>query len=240
MVVGQLFKTFMVTAIVPARGGSKGITNKNIIDFCGLPLLYWTLKAALSSKYIDQVIVSSDDDTICDIASDFGAEIVRRPGKLSGDSEPSESAILHAVQTKDLSGHIIVFLQNTSPLRLPYDIDKIIEQLGQGNHQSIFSAVEASDFVLWSKTEGQLQNVTDDPRVGRVPRQERAETLLIENGSIYCFFADQFAATKSRFIGPLGVYLMQMWQVFEIDDLGSLEICRSLFKNKVYDYWIGK
>ena len=105
-----------IAAIIPARGGSKGIPKKNIIDFCGKPLIGWSIEDAIQSKYIDTVYVSTDDREIAYISIEFGAEIINRPVDISGDTATSESALKHAIITKKLYGcEYIVFLLATSP-----------------------------------------------------------------------------------------------------------------------------
>ncbi len=107
-------------AIIPARGGSKGIPGKNTIDFCGKPLVAWSILQALDAGMVQQVYVSSDDDLILDISEAYGASQIRRPAELAGDASASEEALLHALDFISRSGspepEYIVFLQATSPL----------------------------------------------------------------------------------------------------------------------------
>ena len=119
-----------VVAIIPARGNSKGIKNKNIINFCNKPLIYWTIKQSLKSKYIAQnVYVTSDNRDILDLSASYGAMPIIRPDELSGDTSSSEDALLHAIEIieKTTSIDLVVFLQCTSPLREADDIDNAID-----------------------------------------------------------------------------------------------------------------
>ena len=106
-------------AIIPARGGSKGLQNKNIYPVAGRPLLAWTILQALASTSIERVFVTTDDQAIASVAKEYGAEVIVRPAELSGDKATSESAILHAAGVIEQDYHIpldiIVFLQATSP-----------------------------------------------------------------------------------------------------------------------------
>ena len=121
-------KVVRVDAVILARGGAKGIPKKNIIDFCGKPLIAWTIIQCLASKQVSNVWVSSDSDEILDISKKFGANIIKRPDKISGDNEPSESAWMHAInhiESKIKYDNIdyIVAPQVTSPLRRAKDFD---------------------------------------------------------------------------------------------------------------------
>src|SRR5690606_28659126 len=107
-------------AIIPARGGSKGVPGKNIRMFAGKPLIVHSIEQALAATGIDEVIVSTDDAAIADIAHQAGARIIIRPEALSGDTAPSESAIAHVLEEMEAQGESVdrvVFLQATSPLR---------------------------------------------------------------------------------------------------------------------------
>ena len=125
--------TNKIVSIIPARGGSKGLPRKNIVDLSGLPLISWTINASLKSKYIDRTIVSSDDAEILEIAQNHGAEIIHRPSNLASDSSTSEVVLEHALNVLDDQGtgkiDYIVLLQPTSPLRSCNDIDAAFEKL---------------------------------------------------------------------------------------------------------------
>lgn len=118
-----------IVAIIPARGGSKGIPYKNIKLVGGKPLIAWNIIAAKKSKFIDDVYVSTDDEKISSIALSYGAKIINRPAELARDESSSESALLHAIGQINSEGvfpNEIVFLQCTSPLTTCEDIDNCI------------------------------------------------------------------------------------------------------------------
>ena len=124
--------TKRVLSIIPARGGSKGLSRKNIVNLAGKPLIVWTIEASLGSKYITKTVVSSDDKEILDISVEYGAEIIRRPDYLAGDTTTSESVVSHAIDYLQSTGEefdIVVLLQPTSPLRNAKDIDNSFEKL---------------------------------------------------------------------------------------------------------------
>ena len=119
-----------IVAIIPARGGSKGIPKKNIINFLGKPLLSHSIEYAKESNLVTSIYVSTDDNKIEDVAIEYGAEIIHRPNSISGDNATTESAIEHFLENIS-NPDIIVLLQPTSPLRTSRDIDNAIELLFQ-------------------------------------------------------------------------------------------------------------
>ena len=154
-----------IVAIILARGGSKGITNKNIIDFCGKPLVAWTIEQCLSSKYISNVWISSDSQEILNVAEKYGAKIISRPDRISGDLASSESAWKHAIETIQEYNNIdLVFApQATSPLRETKDINNAIELKNREKYDSLFASCKAEDLFFWEKgNKGKLQSVIYD------------------------------------------------------------------------------
>lgn len=134
-----------IVAIILARGGSVGLPQKNIQPLLGKPLIYYTIKAALESKYVDRVIVSTDDDSIANVAKDCGAEIpFIRPSELAQNDSSSESALKHAVEWLEESGDpadIVVYLQTTDIFRHKWMIDAVIERLVRNDElESVFIA----------------------------------------------------------------------------------------------------
>ena len=127
-----MYKQKKILAIIPARGGSKAIPKKNIIDLLGKPLLYYSVKSAKESKYIDKVIVSTDDDEIAEIGKKLGADVpFLRPEEISGDKAKSIDAFIHAIKELEKLEEkydYILLLQNTSPLRQSWHIDEAIEK----------------------------------------------------------------------------------------------------------------
>ena len=122
-----------VLAIIPARGGSKGIPRKNVRPLLGRPLLAHSIEHARQAPSVTRVVVSTDDAEIAAVARRFGAEVVDRPAEISGDAASSESALLHVLDhLRDAEGYepdLVVFLQATSPLRRPGDVQGAIETL---------------------------------------------------------------------------------------------------------------
>ncbi len=213
-------------AIIPARGGSKGLKEKNIYPVAGKPLLAWTILQALASTSIEKVFVSTDDESIATVASEYGAEVIVRPSELAGDKASSESALLHAAgvieQEYKMPLSTIVFLQATSPLRKPGDIDRAVELfLGEGA-DSLISVTRADDLTLWESREGGWKSVNFDYR-NRGMRQDRP-TQYIENGSIYIFKPEVLVTFGNRIGQKLSVCEMEFWQTWEIDSVEEIDL----------------
>jgi CMP-N,N'-diacetyllegionaminic acid synthase len=224
-----------IVAVIPARGGSKGIPRKNLIDFCGKPLLVWSIQQAKGSRHVREVFVSSDDAGILAVAAKAGAGTIVRPKNISGDKASSEAALLHALkeieQRQGKPVDLLVFLQATSPLRTSADIDGAVAALIAQKADSLFSASRLEDFCLWQKKGAGFDSVTFDYR-NRGRRQDR-EPLFLENGSIYVFKPAILARFGNRLGGKIATYLMPFWQSQEIDEPGDLELCRYYMTHKI-------
>jgi N-acylneuraminate cytidylyltransferase len=220
--------------ILLARGGSKGIPKKNIIDFNGQPLISYSILQALKSKYITNVYVSSDSDEILKVSESYGALSIKRPDSISDDTSSSEDALKHAlgvVGSDDLF-ETVIFMQVTSPLRTTQDIDNAIETLLTNDYDSVFSACKLEDFLIWENKNGILNSVNYDYKK-RVRRQD-SNPQFVENGSIYVFRKNILINNNNRLGGRIGISLMESWKMFEIDSYEDLELCKLLYKNKLY------
>jgi N-acylneuraminate cytidylyltransferase len=213
-------------AIIPARGGSKGLKNKNIHPVAGKPLLAWTVLQARDAVHVNRVFVTTDDPAIAAVAEACGAEVIDRPEELSGDKVSSESALLHAVGVieSDFGMHpgTIVFLQATSPLRKPGDIDRAIELFRKEGADSLFSVTRADDLTLWEKRDDAWKSVNFD-YLNRGMRQDRP-AQFIENGSIYIFTSGVLRNLGNRMGGKLVAYPMEFWQTWEIDTIEEVDL----------------
>jgi len=219
-----------IHCVILARGGSKGIPKKNIIDFCGKPLIAWTIKQCLSSKYITNVWVSSDSKEILDVAEKYGAQVILRPNNISGDLASSESAWLHAVEEiqKSMEIDLVLAPQVTSPLREVKDIDGAIELFKKGKYDSMFSASTSDDLFYWQESNNIIESVNYDYK-NRKRRQDSKEQI-IENGSFYLFKPKIIKKELNRFGGKIGFSKMSFWKMFEIDDADDIRMCSALMK----------
>jgi CMP-N,N'-diacetyllegionaminic acid synthase len=227
-----------IIAIIPARGGSKGIPKKNLIDFSGKPLLAWSIIQAKLTPHIKAVYVSSDSEEILECAEYYDAIGIKRPDDISGDTASSESAIIHACEQIEYPADTIVFLQPTSPLRKPDDIQKALDVFSSGDYDSLFSSSELHDFLIWEKSKaGGLQSVNYNYQ-SRTRRQERG-VQYVENGSIYVFKKEILYKYNNRLGGRIGMYLMDFYQSFEIDAQDDIDILTTIFRVKLLSNYIG-
>jgi len=223
-------------AIIPARGGSKGIPKKNLVDFCGKPLIAWTILQAKSAQGVDEVFVTTDNPEIAEVSKSYGAEIITRPPELAADTSTSEAALNHALleiqKSHSRTIDYVVFLQATSPLRENSDIENALAKITEAQADSLFSAAELSDFLIWSQTGGRLQSVNYN-YLNRRRRQEEERPQLAENGSIYVFKPEILLKHGNRLGGKICYSLMELWKAFEIDDYEGLKFCEDLFRIKL-------
>ncbi len=224
-----------VLAIVPARGGSKRIPGKNLALVGGEPLIVHTLRHARYSAHVGTVFVSTDDDEIAAISARHGAEVVRRPPELASDRASSESALLHVLDHRRTSGlddpDIVVFLQCTSPVRRPDDIDRAIEQFVHEDADSMFSAHCGAHYV-WCLRDGRLQSLTYD--YGQRPRSQDFEPQYRENGSLFLVRPRCLRDQNNRLGGKISVYEMDFWSSFEIDTSEELELLDWILRRPEY------
>jgi N-acylneuraminate cytidylyltransferase len=218
-----------IAAIIPARGGSKGIPRKNLLNFAGKPLLYWTVSRAVASNLVDEVYVTSDSDEILDSAVEWGARAVRRPDEIAGDAATSESALLHALDSMNADPEAVVFLQPTSPLRRRDDIDGAIRKFHASEADSLFSGALLEDFIVWHRDDDKIECLNHDWRA-RKRRQEHTGKSYVENGSIYVFKPEILRRDSNRFGGHIDIFEMELWQSFEIDSLEQLKLCELMFQ----------
>lgn len=222
-----------IVAIIPARGGSKGIPKKNITPINGKPLIVYTLEHALSTEVIDRIVVSTDDSEIKSLCIDYGVEVIDRPAEISGDNATSESAIQHSLNVLKKKGYIpdiVVFLQCTSPLRKKDDIKNAIKLLIDNKYDSVLSVTENYPFI-WIKKNGEITPLNQEYSKKRPMRQNR-EPEYIENGSIYIFRNKAFEQFKNRTCGKKGIYIMPYESSFEIDTNFDLWLCKQILKRK--------
>lgn len=222
-----------VVAIIPARGGSKGIPNKNIIDFCGKPLVAWSIEQARAAAGVDSVWVTSDSELILSTASRFGARTIVRPSEISGDTASSESAWSHALdQVEAVEGPVdlVIAMQATSPLREASDLTSGLRDFQSQSLDSLFSGAHLEDFFIWGRdAQQQLQSLNYD-YLNRKRRQEIGEQY-VENGSFYIFKPWVLRELKNRLGGKIGVAKMEFWKTFEIDSWKSFEMCEALMNH---------
>ena len=222
-------------AVVAARGGSKGIPLKNLIEICGKPLIAWTVMQAAAARGVDVVAVSSDSDQILAAAEAAGAVGVRRPDAISGDLDSSESAWLHALDTLD--GKLgpfkrIVALQATSPIREPSDIEQALEAFERDKLDSLLSVCEVEDYFNWRIGANGPEPINYDYHNRRMRQQ--IEKRYLENGSFYILIPSLLREQKNRLGGKIGFHLMERHKMFQIDRMEDIKLCAAIMQSYGY------
>jgi CMP-N,N'-diacetyllegionaminic acid synthase len=222
-------------AVVAARGGSKGIPHKNLLDLCGKPLIAWTVMQAAAADGIDVVAVSSDSDAILAAAEAAGAVGVRRPDDISGDMASSETAWLHALD--QLDGRLgpferIVALQATSPIREASDIDSALGAFEREKLDSLLSVCEVEDYFNWRVGKNGPEPINYDYHDRRMRQQ--IEKRYLENGSFYVFVPSLLREKKNRLGGKIGFHLMERHKMFQIDRPEDVKLCAAIMRSYGY------
>src|SRR5690606_27224646 len=215
-------------AIIPARGGSKGLPRKNVLPLCGKPLIAWTIESAAAAASVDQVVVSTDDPEIAEVSRRFGARVVMRPPEISGDRSPSEEALLHALEQLELTRGPLAFLQCTSPLTLPEDIDGTLALLDTAD-----TAVTATPWhrFIWKGPLRDARPVGHD-KEHRLPRQE-LEPRYVEVGAVYAMKIEGLQRFKRRFHGSTTLHVIPPERGIEIDDETDFLIAQTLLRRRL-------
>lgn len=208
-----------ILAIIPARGGSKGIPRKNIKPLCGKPLIAWTIQQALSSASIDRVVVSTDDDEIAEISRDYGAAVpFRRPDEYSTDTSSTEDVMIHTVAELGNQGYhpdFVMLLQATCPVRYPTAIDAAVETLIQSKADSVVSATEIHPFI-WKHPMAAMANYDFRHRPRRQDLGDDGQ-MFEENGSIYLTRTSILMNERCRLGGKIVIYPMSAIENIDID-----------------------
>ena len=214
-----------VIAVIPARGGSKGVPDKNLRQVGGRSLLARTVAVARSSRRIDEVVVSTDAPKLAAEAERHGATVISRPAELSSDSASSESALLHALdELGDID--VLAFLQCTSPFLTADELDRAIDAVVEQGADASFTAV-ASHAFLWSRQEdGSAIGINHDA-ASRPRRQDRPAEFL-ETGAAYAMRAEGFRAARHRFFGRTVAVEVDPRRAMEIDTPEDLELARAI------------
>jgi CMP-N-acetylneuraminic acid synthetase len=225
-------KTFL--AIIPARGGSKRLPKKNILNLCKKPLIAWSIEAGINSKYIDKVVVTSDSDEILNISKEYGADIVKRPHELADDTSTTFAAIKHTIDNLQDYDYIIL-LQPTSPLRDEKHIDEAIELLEKKSADAVVSVCEMDHSPLWSNTLSQdmsLKGFLKDEVLNK--RSQDITPYYRLNGAIYICKTDKLLQEETFFLkNDIYAYNMDREGSIDIDEMIDFKIAELILKEKI-------
>lgn len=222
-----------VMAIIPARGGSKGVPRKNLVQIAGRPLIAWTIEAALNCSAVTETWVSTEDDEIADVARALGAGVIARPSELAGDRSSSSDVVRHALLARrDMAApapEIFALLQPTSPLRTARHLDDALA-LFRGEVRSVISVCPVDHHplkMLIETANGRLVPVGEPEDLER-PRQALPPAFR-QNGAIYVMRAEDFLAGEGGFlVQPMAPYRMPVRDSIDIDTLADVEAAASL------------
>ena len=216
-----MYKGKKILAVIPARGGSKGIPRKNIKELGGKPLIAWTIECAKKSAYIDRAIVSTEDEEIAEVARKWGGDVpFMRPLELAQDDTPGVMPVIHAVDA--LPGYdYVVLLQVTSPFRTAEDIDGTIKKCLDADADTCVSVTEAESSPYWMYRLGKEDRLNPllDTDMGKNYQRQKLPTVYQLNGAVYVSKYEALLR-EEKFVGQntLG-YIMPQSHSLDIDTI---------------------
>ncbi|WP_050183305.1 cytidylyltransferase domain-containing protein [Domibacillus robiginosus] len=223
-----MYKEKKFLAIIPARGGSKGIPQKNITHIEGTPLIDYTIKAAQRSKYLDKIVVSTDDLKIAEISKKCGAEVpFLRPKDLAGDQAKTIDAIIHGLEELKKQGEqydYLVLLQPTQPLREEWHIDEAIQKIVDEEEESLVSVSEVREHPILMRTisqDGKLNNLL---QLNSTVRRQDFSKVYKVNGSLYINKLNENFNKNISFNDNSLAYVMDKEYDLDIDEPADLEL----------------
>ena len=227
-----MYESTKIVAIIPARGGSKGIPHKNITNLCGKPLIAYTIEAAKQSTYIDDVIVSTDDLEIKKVSEQYGASVpFIRDGHIASDEAKTISVVVDAIQRLQETGQeydVVILLQPTSPLRTAEEIDVAIEVFYQHQMEGVVSVnvADISPFLLRTIHNHRLCRIIDE---NSTIRRQDMPTYYEVNGAIYINKVEEVAETLSFNDNPIP-YIISREHAVDIDTWDDLTEAEAIIR----------
>jgi CMP-N-acetylneuraminic acid synthetase len=209
----------MLLALIPARGGSKGIPRKNIRTLFGKPLLQWSIDAALAASCVDHVVVSTDDPEIAEVAKAGGAEVpFLRPAELASDTAPGIAPVLHALEQLPQVSDLLL-LQPTSPLRTSADIEAVVALRQQAGRESAVSLTPSAKHPAWMYTLSQDHHLEPLLQMDGAHCRQQLPLAYVLNGALY-LASRSFLMNEQAFIRQDTVgYVMPPERSVDIDTL---------------------
>lgn len=225
-----------VVALIPARGGSKGIPRKNIVNLSGKPLISYTIEAAKNSKYINRIIVSTDNEEISQVAKKYGAEVpFLRPFELAKDNTPALPVIQHAIkyleEIENYKVNIVVVLQPTSPLRSEKYVDEAVEKLLKTRADSVVTVCKVKHHPFWCFAAKEERLYTFSEKGITVSRRQDLPEIYALNGAVYAVRRDVLFEQNSVFGRDTRAVVMPNEESVDIDDYFDLFIAEMVLKH---------
>jgi len=224
-----------MVCIIPARGGSKGLIRKNIKIFAGEPLIAHTIKAAMNSKFIDNVYVSTEDEEIASISKKYYAEVIKRPKELARDETKTVEVVIDALKqiNFDINKTVIILLQPTSPLRTTRDIDNSIKLFFENKCESVISVCKINHSPLWAF---KLKNNNLEPYFDidfLEQRRQEHPILYSPNGAIYISTPEILHNYLSFYTNSIIPYIMPFERSIDIDTEDDFDLAEIIFKYRL-------
>ncbi len=219
-------------AIIPARGGSKRLKRKNILDFHGLPIISYTIKAALNSSCFDRIVVTTDDKEIFEISSNFHNDVVLRPKNLAGDDitivDVCDNFLKKELTENKKSYDFLTVLYPTAPMRTSQDIINVVNNLEKGYTSSLavttFSLPVHQALIIENGKTKKIFPEIYDYNDNKIPK------YYVDNGSTYSIYVKEFNNKKNLITDNLGLHIMPPERSIDIDTSFQLDLARYLYK----------
>lgn len=237
-----MYKNKKILAIIPARGGSKGLPDKNIKLLNGKPLIAWTIEQAKSSEYIDEVFVTTDSIDIAKVSESFGVKVpFLRPAELASDTASSVAVIEHVISHFKQSNKFfdyIILLEPTSPLRKDNDIDDAIKKcISNDTADGIISLgevhMEHPMIVKKVNINNKIESYIDD--VIKITQRQQADKAYFPYGVIYMIKNEIFESNKTLYTNNIIPYFVERWQNYEVDDIYDFLAIEAIQKRHLKD-----
>lgn len=209
-----------VVTVIPARGGSKGIERKNIVEINGRPLLYYSVEASLNSN-VNSTYVCTDDDEIRDTALELGSNVLIRPSYLADDVIMPDPTLIYFASKVEFD--VLVFIQPTSPLIKKEYINQGIDMIKTGNYDSVFTVTEEHWLPRWNS---EIQPINWD--IKDRPRRQDMPLSFVENGMMYITKRETLLKTKLRYGGTMGFVKIPLKESFQLDSLEDLDLLNKI------------
>lgn len=224
-----------IIAIIPARGGSKGILRKNIKEIVGKPLISYSIESAIKSEYVDKVIVSTDDSEIAKVSIEYGADVIKRPEHLAEDNSLTIDTIIHSLdyfEEEYCVPDIVILLQPTSPLRKTYDIDNSLKLFMENECNSVISVCKIEHSPYWSL---EIEENYLKPKFGQKyfkMRRQELPKLYMPNGAIFISTPKNLKNYKTFYLDKTLPYLMPIERSVDIDTELDFKLAELILSEK--------